>query len=623
MSATIKKTLLAILTAVLTVCAGFLLFPIQSASADMIDTETTDTLSCDGFKFTTGASINSAKFVDYEYQLGFPFSVTNAVHSDLLKYNTDNPGHYLTIKNAIGIDTGARVLAPDRFNHYFTVYRSNGDGKTATKLAVVFVHFQYIEYNGTVALEKWVLQKNVTPSNEIIGLDEVTLFDVSYTAEEITNKKPTSPGFEEYDVLSAGILISGGIDVGQKISVTCESPYTSYFVGFSYEYKLATKVYYPTLSAQLSADYNIITDSCRSSTRSIYGVLKSAQDAEALEDMFWDYDADVLDETAYNIGLEILSNQDKERVKVKYLKQIDGTPFAEPVFSWVNVPVTSEGVYLDDVALALGLDTLNCMGSICQNLVFDEDEDVYSAYYLKNSWIEARTTDENKANYFFDINTSFKDYFYTFVEDGIFDPGAYEYVWANQVLKEFPILEKYDASELYGLFGVVVVPESYTWGSILENVFGDGGKVSTGDIQSYFYFEDTIEKADYNLLLDKYGYNHIETAWSNVAGDWIDYKATYFLFLANPGFERIQDGDEDTDTPTDEVIDNIEDGIFNGPLGGCSGGSGCSSGLGCGGGCGSGGCLSGDFGTIIIIAGIGFAVYYFFFRDNGKKGKRK
>ena len=596
MTKTLRKSLIIVLTAMLTVFAGLLLISTNTASADIIDTETTDSLACDGFKFDAGASVKAIGF-DTEYnKLSFKLTAKNDRYANLLNYNENNPEHYMYAQNLFGVSVGEPFLVPETFKHTFTVCRSNGDGKTATELGEVVIFYNYIKYENSVALEKWVMQKTITPNDELIELDSFKTFDVEYDEDVIEARKPT--GANSYKILAAGIVKSGGLK-SERIIVKGLSPYSSYFVNFSYEYTLIKKI---KVFTSVSFEEETISGTCRSSTRSVFGVLKEAQKAGTLEDMFWIDEPYEKDEVSYNKALYILNNSATQRVKVKYLKQIENTPFAEPVFAYVNVPLTSEGVYIDDVAKELGLNTLNCLGAICQNLVLNEGEGVYCAKYLKNVWIEARTTDERKADYFFDINTSFKDYYYGFVEDEILDVGAYEYLWAD-MLKQYPVLEKYDDDNVYGLFCMIVVPESYTWFAAFDKLFGNGGTVSYENVQSYYTFSGSIDKEEYNLLLDKYGYTHIENAFSNVIGDLAGYDANYFMFQANPGFGRVQDGDEDIKAPVTEIVDGLEE--FKG-FGGLS--------LGCGG----GGCLGGDMNIILLVL-IGFIIYKAFSKDNKKR----
>ena len=237
---------------------------------------------------------------------------------------------------------------------------------------------------------------------------------------------------------------------------------------------------------------------------------------------------------------QILSVQNTQRVRIKYLEEIPGTPYATHKYDYVDVPVLQETIYISDVEEVLNKSLRKCLDSnaYCFQKTTDSDGEVYQLYYLKNVWLRAATVDGNFYDYFLDINDSYKDIYRPYVEAEILSDDVYEWVFSTQMINKFPALQDYRFNEIYGYFGLVVVPETYTLNSALKTMFDV--ETSKIGVISNFVFERMLSYDGYQRLLGNYNYGFLSKAWSEIAGfvSGSEHRATYYLIYSEPGTEN-------------------------------------------------------------------------------------
>ena len=306
------------------------------------------------------------------------------------------------------------------------------------------------------------------------------------------------------------LLINGGhsLDVVIKTS----SPYTRYFLR-------------STSTLAMSGRNNVKSDTLDSHIVSVYDVLKNKYDFDSLDDLG--------DKKSEATG--ILTNYAVERVKISYLKRIGETPFATPVTAIIDVPVTSQGIRVADVKAELGVDTLAVMQSSCTSFVHDTDEDIYKAHYLKSDWLSTKTADGESQDIYLDCNLSFRDFYYPFVRDGIFPAGidGYEYFF-NRLKQKCPEVIDYEDYELYGYFGYVVMPKTYSFSQFLFEICDASQANYQGTVDSIRNI-GTLSKASYKKLLEDYHYGWLQTAWNTVVGSLDVYQAYHYSFYVDSG----------------------------------------------------------------------------------------
>ena len=322
--------------------------------------------------------------------------------------------------------------------------------------------------------------------------------------------------FDGYEPISSSgfsgnsLLINGGrsLDVVIKTS----SPYTKYFLR-------------STSTLVMEGRNNVKSDILDSNIVSVYDVLKNKYDFESLDDLG--------DKKSEAEG--ILTNYAVKRVKISYLKRIGETPFATPVTAILDIPVIDNEIRVADVKAELGVDTLAVMQSACDSFKYDEDEEIYKAYYYKSVWLSAKTADGETQDVYLDCNLSFRDFYYPFVRDGIFPPGidGYEYFF-NRLKQKCPEVMDYRDYELYGYFGYVVMPKTYSFSQFLFEICDASQANYQGTVDS-IRNTGTLSKDSYKKLLEDYHYGWLQTAWNSFVGAFDVYQAYHYSFYVDSG----------------------------------------------------------------------------------------
>lgn len=393
----------------------------------------------------------------------------------------------------------------------FVVYECSSDSMTATPIAdvvishvctgdvqeeaVFFKRFQYSDV-------KVGIKQYLKGMDDNVGVSPVT-FAVGYLNDG-------------YDLISLrkgigkSLFINGGNSL--EIAIKGSSPYTRYFVrSASY--------------LAMEGRNNYIEETLDSSVVSVFDVLKNLSMSETLDSLGDKKEA--AEHIVYNFATQ--------KVQIMYLKRIGTTPFATTARAYVDVPVAENEIRVADVKNALGLDTMAVMQSSCDYFKYDSAEDIYRAYYYKSVWLSAKTADGNNQDLYLDCNLSFKDFYEPLVRDGILPIGddGYEYFF-NRMKYNFPELEGLKEHEVYGYFGYVALPKTYTFSQLFFEVFDASKANYKGTVDSMCNLGN-LSKESYSKLLNDYHYNFLSRVWNVGVGAFAGYEAYHYSFYVDSG----------------------------------------------------------------------------------------
>ncbi|MCM1289626.1 MAG: hypothetical protein NC132_03125 [Corallococcus sp.] len=310
------------------------------------------------------------------------------------------------------------------------------------------------------------------------------------------------------------------------------------YLPFIHEEADGSKYVYLTVDAANTTDrYTVIFDQggtkINSYSASVYDVVNSLSDRGTLEDNFGDNKDDA------NNVLESTT----KTIVVKYLQDIPNTHFATAVKKTVDVVVDGSGeVKTSAVAAALGVKNFDALGSTCIGFEFDASEQTYVAKYLKNVWLSAKTVDGKSANYFLDCNLSFQEYYGKLVKDKVFTQDLYDYVYA-QILNTAPYyLAGYKPNELYGYWGYVVIPNTYTLDALWAELFDT--KTSFDGVITKYEYTELLSISAYDKLLSEYDYSWIGHAWNDTAAFLTgSASANHYIFYAEAETNKTEIGE--------------------------------------------------------------------------------
>ena len=345
-----------------------------------------------------------------------------------------------------------------------------------------------------------------------------------------------------FDNGSSYINYTGEDELNLYVQLETTSVYNYYFIMFI-----------NSLAMSFDESFFII-----SSLVSVHDVLTQMNTLSSFEN---ELDSSMVEEAYY-----IVNDSSKRDVIVEYLVMLEDTPFAIKKQSKINVSVINNNIKASDVAKALGYKNMGVMQSYCGDFIYNSQKGIFTTTYQKSIWLSAKTVDGNNVNYFLDCNLSYYDYYYQFVEDGIFSNDLYEYTF-NRMQLDYPILSSYKPHEIYGYFGFISIPNTYSVNALWEEMFGSN---TTFDGILYKYkFTENLKFDSYNKLLNDYQYGWLEIAWNDVAGfvSGSTWSADYYLFytdvetseafIAENGADNIEDNDSLIQNDVEDKIENL------------------------------------------------------------------
>ena len=264
-----------------------------------------------------------------------------------------------------------------------------------------------------------------------------------------------------------------------------------------------------------------------SDVRSYHGVLAKMQEAQKLEEEFADH-PEML-EYAQNV-----LKGEETQVKVSYLENIgEKIPFAKKVEQTVNVRMWEGQQTLNslDVAVALGKESTNALISPCEKFTYNAQNVVYESYYYPGVYLESKTTDGNTMQYVLNPNNSYADFYGKFVNDGIITQDLYEFLFAERIINKYPEMQGLTPEEVYGYWGYVLIPETFTFDQAFAELFDTQLKFK-GVVKAFDY-EHSISLASYNKLLEDYDYGWLSRIWNDVWGTLTQCNAKHLVIFAD------------------------------------------------------------------------------------------
>lgn len=267
-----------------------------------------------------------------------------------------------------------------------------------------------------------------------------------------------------------------------------------------------------------SIDYHLVSD-----VRSYYQVLDNINKAGKIEDEFfidmYDYVYSVLGAT-------------EQTFTVEYLENIDNTPFARKVQKEITLTALENTLELSavDVATALGLTNVNVLLSACKGFYRDTTDDIFKAKYYDSVYLNAKTVDGKTMAYILDPNLSYYDYFNKMDNDNIITSDMMSYCF-NETLRAYPELAGYSMQDVYGYFGYIVLPETFTVNQAFSTLFGN--ELEFDGVVNMVAFKDTLSIEAYNKLLKDYNYPWLSVLWNTIAGTFTQCNATHVMLYAD------------------------------------------------------------------------------------------
>lgn len=582
MQKSIKKIYLAVLSAGLLICAVFLcLPPDRLARADVtIERKTSSVLG-----FTNTVELSEDLFDSDPGAEDFNMSGANYVMDWTFEFK-DHTRQNLSAFVADKKTNWWGALAQNVFIYEFNLYATNGDGDGSTftarpqaSLLIVLTNnsegkiYGYIavkNYYGTGGFFDYRTNLIGHPQNPNIQLVQTgpiagTKVSTDFTKEDIATNGRTFTGTKD-DGTAFSQSFGGGYTVLYTLSLNNKQNLNWEVDGNGYpSIKLRTLVSSPFNQYVMESRYienylswtGVFSDSysmryviTHSAVRSVAEEIQRIDDSETLlEDYFT--------ESAVGYAEDVLTAANTTEITVKYLEEIPGTPFATAVYETVSVPVFHGSVSRNDVETALGKSFSDCLGSHPKFFELESDPDygqVYVLKYLKHTWIKAITVDGAALSYFLDINDSFRGTYLPYVDEdvGILTQDPYEFVFSTLITR-YPELSDVSFENLYGYFGLILVPESFSVNTALKEIFD----VSTSEIGVVGTYETsvTLNTAQYNALMQKFNYGFYATLWGDLMttlGFGESANARLYLIYSEPGTEKAVVGENGADNFEDD-----------------------------------------------------------------------
>ena len=312
-----------------------------------------------------------------------------------------------------------------------------------------------------------------------------------------------------------------------RIYFELDSPYIEYSVLFRmnryqikqrevwdvWPFTKKTETYTETIE-----EYAVLSD-----TRSYYSVLDNMRTAGKI-------DYELKDTAVYDYCTDVLLGEDIV-VDVEYLENINGTPFAKKVKAKATVRAWDDIEELStvDVSTALNVSGVNTLISACKGFYKGADG-VFRANYYSGVYLEAKTVDGKVKQYILDPNKSYADFYKPLVNDGIITQNLYDYEF-NEILKKYPALNGFKPEEVYGYFGYIVIPETFSLNQAYAELFNS--KLKFDGVVNCFEFEEELSLNSYNKLLKDYNYSWLSRLWNGVWGTLTQLNAKHVVLHAD------------------------------------------------------------------------------------------
>ena len=512
---------------------------------------------------------NFSNKVDSTYIYDFKFYVkskTVPVATYRFLYGPNSIFGFASVANSSDLNryTISTIPADVQWNTHF--YNDSGEGSLSTELQQAGFNFEDTAYNYYFSYEQ---DKDNRISSPFEFLDSTE----SKKGELILSFKDLGENAWCYAEFAFQYNVDDGLFSNyEPVSLNC--------TGKTFD------------SSNLERKYSSGTDSALTITR-LYSYLsdirKSDDDSEFIE-----Y-ANLIDKkngsSAHWISVFNVSGTAKDTITFKYLVPIEGTPFAtretvtlELILSVREEDTDGDGIkeqilVRDDKAIFNTFRSyaikhnipLSIMGSVANGVEFVDEH--YTLEYMNDAWI--REEDHAEMDYYMvryygglsvqlssmdakrmymglDINRSYGDYFHaetytvdnthSFQVDELLSGAngsslsAVLYTQINRYYFEGTDRAIPNPMDLYGYFGLAVVPDTHSLNSLANNLFDmEYGTMGSGLVGRMFKKKNiSTELGDgvYAALLQSYGYGIADSHWQAFLSWFGGYTGNIIMFYA-------------------------------------------------------------------------------------------
>ena len=326
-------------------------------------------------------------------------------------------------------------------------------------------------------------------------------------------------------------------------------------------YKALTVYEGNVLSGEFFVDRNSIPDGYRVSEISSSSSLLDISNSDNYAETTLKYKGNYVDGVIIPVSI---TYTDLWYVSIEYMKQIEGTPFAELVTHQTEVKVSDYAdiyaITQEDVKKLLSIPSLEITGSVTVSSV-DVEFDGVSTYRVSLSYSHASLKQINYEGESKELQvplTSFADWCASFGKD-------WSILYLNtEKVKYFKYSSDVARDRLYGLFSVAIFEEQVSdLDYYFKNVTCDGTMTIFTENQvqgtkTYKFFDNLRSKG---VVASIYG--HIGMAFCELINDdnKIQYMHYFYLDGTNPNGSYISNGGADNADDTDNALENTAEDV--------------------------------------------------------------
>lgn len=497
------------------------------------------------FEFGESAHVDFTGYPDAKPSIEFNYIITNP---DVFKFDdsVDEDIHnFYVVRTANGKDVPIyEVRIASRGSFIFIGHKFiETSGETMSDLslqsgAITLVPDQTVATNGQNIIQ--TLKGDVSESYWEALEKEFQIGDDDFILDSVTNWSnfPRTPFLTHTNGNDAG-KYKGYQMLDLRLRV--DSMYSEYFIcaeaGINdfYEYQKEEWVFWPfkkeTVTRKAMKDF--VVSYTKSPTWSVSSALQQMEAEGRL--------------TAANLGVNsttfetvagISGTPEKRTITVEYLEQIGKTPFATQKKVKVAVPMTDGKPVYDDICSAMGNKSLKCLGATVAG--FEKDTfDVYTAQYESSYHFSALNEEGMDYEIYIELNRTYQEYIEDLEATGVFEEGMFSFV-LNDLRLKYPDLESYEANEIYGLWGYLVVPATVSWNDLFSKILSVDTKV--GGTIVHYQADGRIPMYEHMQgLKQDFGYTWLESIWESIKTFFVDhdsiiegYPANHYFFIGNP-----------------------------------------------------------------------------------------
>lgn len=524
MTKKLKIIYIAIFSAIVLLCAAFLMLPRLTVKADTSGDalEENRVNYNDDFRFANPITLEYGG----EVTTAFPFAVDSTWLNNL-SMSLDAPS-----------GRNWSYVSQARFN--FSLWK-----KTDAQNSVKIKTYSLLAYGDIVSLYEKAESNISVAKLRIIGEPEIDFYnhDPSYVFNFMKN--PGGSRIYSFNGSSRFCDVFTHIGLNNEYGIS-ESNYMFLYLKDA----SPADTYYVTLDYTVYRNcyYNLFGTECwDSSPKSGHIASKDGNTLQALTEEYTAQEPNGFpnrSESFSESAEEILrAYNEPVQVRIRYLTELEDTPFAVAVTETITLPgIFATAPTLEDFLTATGRTTMILNQASIYNFEYDASSNTFIARYRDSIYLSAKTSDGNSKNYFLDINKSYDEYYNGLVQDGVFSVALYRYLY-NQIILRYkevcPRIETIPEEDLYGFFGFVVIPSGSLLNELWKTMFNKQTTFS-GQLNIFDYNEVLTPAAYAELLSEDYGYSWLATAWqtvTNTVGGAVglpgNTDATFYLFYVD------------------------------------------------------------------------------------------